>query len=144
MKYLRILVVILFVIYLGFQTYTFLKIQSGDEMDTRCGTVTFKGNRDQVNKHSTNTEFIMVILYDDTHMKEDETVRAATWSSYNVGDRICLSWSVDVGQRMGIINLTLGAIGSFVFAFGTIAFVVILLIWFFTGNSPFTADFWKD
>ena len=77
MKYLRILVVIAFIIYQGFQTYTFLKIQSGDELDTRCGTVTFKGNRDQVHKYSSETKFVMVILYDDTHQKEDENVRAA-------------------------------------------------------------------
>jgi len=57
------------------------------EDSQRCGTITWKGDKDQVHKYNTKTEFIMVIDYPTG--REEAIVSAATWASHKVGDRIC-------------------------------------------------------
>ena len=55
----------------------------------KCGVVTFKGNKEQINKHSTSTEFVLVVKYSDEVVSK--YVSPATWASHNVGDNVCFS-----------------------------------------------------
>jgi hypothetical protein len=140
MKKARIVVGVILLIYWLIQTYRFSEIELSDRKVTKCGTVTFKGNHTQVNKHSSDIEFILVVQYDDNNRKTDEEVSASIWSSYNVGDRICLSWDDNPVHIMGMINGLFGMVGMIVFGFGSVIVGVMLLVWFFTGTNPFKSE----
>ncbi len=126
------------------QTYRFLRIEMSDQKETRCGTVTFKGNRDQVNKHSTETEFILVVLYDDTKRKEDERISAAIWSSYNIGDRICLSSSVIMANVIGSFNTVVALIGCIVLFLSLVVGIIASIAWLFFDKNIFDKNEWKS
>ena len=117
---------------------------------TECGVITFKGNRDQVNKHSTNVEFILVVNYDDVG-KKDVEVTASTWSSHNVGDRICFISTKPLasfgGGVIGFINAGVGMITA-VIVFMVIVFLCLdVIVWMFSGKFYFfnpNSNFYKD
>lgn len=139
---IRIVISIVVVGYVLIQSYRFIDASSiHPQQETRCGVVTFKGNHTQVNKHSSDTEFILVIQYDDTHMKEDESVRAATWSSHEVGDHICLSWGKSPFKTIGSVNGIIGIIGCFALYMVIGVYGLIYgakgIKWLITGNSSF-------
>lgn len=141
-KYLRYIVTLTFLFYWSVQTYKFISMN--DKKETRCGVVTYKGNKDQVNKHSSDIQFIMVVEYDDTHRKEDETVTASTWSSYNVGERICFINDIRPTDKMSVMDGLLGLIGMIVFWVGLGILIVMFIVWFYSGKNPFKNDFWKE
>lgn len=142
MKIIRIVISVVIVSYLLIQSYRFVDAASiHPQKETRCGLVTFKGNQTQVHKHSTTTDFILVILYEDTNRKEDETVRAATWSSHKVGDHICLTWDKSPFESIGIVNGIIGIIGCFclymVIGVGGLMYGAKGIKWLITGKSSF-------
>jgi hypothetical protein len=55
-----------------------------------CGKVAYKGGYDQMHKYSSHYTFIFVVDVDGEG-KRDFDVSASTWTSYNVGDRICFN-----------------------------------------------------
>lgn len=82
---------------LFFGLYNIPVLFEGQPKETVCGVVTFKGTEEMVHKHSTSTEFILVVKVGDH--KETHNVDAATWSSYEVGSNICLSVTKSIGAR---------------------------------------------
>lgn len=140
-KLIRYILGFILIAYIIFATYDFTRgIVFQGEKITRCGTVTFKSSYDQKHKHSTSIEFVLVVKYDDTGRKEDEDVSASTWSSYDVGDRICFTSTKRI--ESGFIPMVHGIIGMVGFV---ICCLAILALCIFSVKWIFTGDFWfKD
>jgi hypothetical protein len=136
--WIRYVLMLILMSYLLVQTIVFVQtvIFNDSNKVTRCGIVTFKGNSTQVNKHSSDIQFIMVLQYDDTGRRETETVSAATWSSYEVGSKLCLLHDKSK-SFIEVINFIVGAIGL-----ASISLTVLILLgsaiyWITTGESLF-------
>jgi hypothetical protein len=148
MKQIRFILASLFIIHCLYQGYKLVRDEFTPTNTTECGTITFKGNRDQVNKHSTSVEFILVVDYDNVG-KKDVEVTASTWSSYNVGDRICFISHKPLasfgGGIVGFINVAIGMITAFVIVVIIVFACLDAIIWLFRGKIYFfNSDFSKD
>jgi len=93
-----------------------------------CGKITYKGSYDQMHKYSSHHTFIFVVDIDGKG-KQDYDVSASTWTSYEVGDRICFNPLRNKIELIGIaLLMTSGAV------------IVCCLIWFVINMKDFIHD----
>lgn len=118
----QIIVIAFFVFCAGSIPYDYYN----PKITRHCGKVTYKGNKDQVNKYRTETEFIMVIEYPEG--KRDEIVSASTWSSHSVGDSICFSERAEISPWIFIPGVTTLILSGLVIVIGLVWGLVILFV----------------
>ncbi len=91
--------------------------------ETKCGTVTFKGEEMTRGKYS-HLEHILVVEYPTG--KEDVRVSLSTWSSTKVGDNIC--FAVDFRDK---VSLWVGMAGIITLVFLFVLSLIAALDWLF-------------
>lgn len=132
LKYTLISILILYGLYYAYHLTKWW--YNGSENIRKCGIVTFKGSAQEVNKHSTYNEYILVVQYSND--KEDHHVSAATWSSYNVGDNVCFTDEKPPKEfeddQYGVIHFLLGAFTLIILFIGGL---ILFLGWLFTGKN---------
>lgn len=135
MNYFRYTLAGLLILYVIYSTFFFIDNEFFGEKIKDCGIVTFKSTYDQKHKNSSTVEFVMVVDYDNRG-KEDVDVSAATWSSYNVGERICFIIDKPTDDTLfKTITTIIGLLGFAMLAVGILIFGIFGgIAWIFTGK----------
>lgn len=93
----------------------------------KCGVITYKDkNIHGYSKHS-YTEYIFVVDY-ETYGKEDITVNPSTYSSFNIGDHVCFTYTLQ-DPKISDWQIGFGRLGIFTNIALVIVLLFALLIW---------------